>query len=799
MLRSYLTIALRNLRAQRSYTLLNTLGLSVGLAGAWLIFLFIQHHLRTDRHHAYFDRIFRIGTDLYLDDGTIEYNPESPMPLAQVMRTDYPQVEQAAYLRMNRELTVGIARAGQAELVRFLEHKGTGFVEPEWFDILTYSWLKGDPKTALNAPNRVVLTESWARKYFGDDNPMGQTITLDNRVNATVAGVVADPPGPTDTDLGLFISLATFRQYDPDYDQTNWWQLNSTNRLYVRLKHAGMAGQVAATFPALSKKHYGEMDHIFRFHIQPMREFHFDVDRDPGRAVRSSLLGALGVIGLLLVLAACINFVNLATAQALRRGKEVGIRKTLGSTRGQLVGQFFLETTLVVLGATVLAGLWVTLTLPFFADWVQADLHVRPDAQSVGIAGGLLVCVLLLAGGYPALVLSGVSPWKALRGKLTATPVGGVTVRQVLVVTQFVVCQALIVGALVVAHQMRYMQEADLGFRRDNVVMVRIPDKSKSTQEAFRQRLSAYPGIGSVSFEHRSPASNLNYGGSFKFNGRTDWEKYPVRERLADSHYIGTYGLRLIAGRNLQPSHSIREYVINETLAHQLGFRDPQQIIGKTLQYHLSPVFLPIVGVVRDFHQKSFHEAIGPCLITSYPKMYAQAGIRLTGPNPSQALQRIRTVWKSLYPNEVFEYEFLDDQVAKFYETETLTARLMNAFTALAILICGLGLYGLVAHTVGQRTKEIGIRKVLGASVAGIVALLSKDFLKLVLLGIAVASPLAWYVMNRWLQGFAYQVDIGGWVFARAGLLAIGIALLTISYQSIRAALMNPVSSLRSE
>ncbi len=799
MLRSYLTIALRNLRSQRSYTLLNSIGLSVGLAGAWLLFLFVRHHYSTDRHHAHFDRIFRVGTDLYLEDGTIEYNPESAMPLAQVMRTEYPQVEQAAYLRTNREVTVGVRQPGQAEPVRFLEHTGTGFVEAQWFDVLTYTWLQGDAKTALAAPNRAVLTQSWARKYFGDANPMGQTVTLDNKTNATVAGVVADPLGPTDTDLGLFISMGTLRQFDPEYDPTNWWQLNSTNRLYVRLRDPNGAESIAATFPALSKKHYADAAHIFRFNIQPLRDLHFDIARDPTTAIRASLLWSLVAIGILLVLAACINFVNLATAQVLRRGKEVGIRKTLGSTRGQLVKQFLLETALIVSGAGVLAGLWVAVALPFFANWVHVDLGLRPDVQLVGGGVGMLMAVWLLAGAYPALVLSGVSPQRALRGHWMRSPVRGVTVRQGLIVAQFVVCQALLVGALVVAHQMRFIQQADLGFVRDNVVMVRIPDKVKSTQEAFRQRLTEYPGIASVSFEHRSPASNLNFGGSVKFNGNPDWTKFPVRERLADAHYLDTYGLKLLAGRNIQPSDSIREYVINETLLHILGFREPQQIIGKTLQYHLSPVFLPIVGVVKDFHQKSFHEAIGPCIIASYSNRYAQAGIRLTGTDQPAQLGRIREIWQSLYPNEVFEYAFVNDEVAQFYETETLTAQLMNVFTAIAILICCLGLYGLVSHAVGQRTKEIGIRKVLGASVASIVGLLSANFLKLVLVALVVASPLAWFAMSRWLQGFAYKVDIAWWMFALAGLLAVTIALLTVSFQTVKAALANPVKSLRSE
>ena len=798
MLRNYLKIALRNLRTQRSYALINTVGLAVGLAGGLLIFLFLRHHLSTDRHHAKFSRIFRINTDLHLADGSIEYNPEAPLPMAEVLRKEYSQVEQAAFLMMNRELTVSVKRRGQAESSRFLEHKGTGLTEPEWFDILSYKWLQGDSKTALREPNRVVLTQSWAKKYFGDANPMGQTLTLDNKINATVTGLLADPPAPTDTDLGLFISLATLKQYDPTYDLNDWGYLNSTNRLYVTLKDPKAAASLERTFPALAKKHYGANAPIFRFHIQPLREIHFDVARGGG-AIRSSLLWSLGAIGLLLIGAACINFVNLATAQALRRSKEVGIRKTLGSTRGQLVGQFLLETTLIIVAATGLALFLVAVLLPLFNDWVHLNLSFRPDGPTLAFIGLLLSGVILLAGGYPALVLSGFSPKVALRGELPVASGRGFTVRRALVVTQFVVCQALIIGSLVVVRQVRYIQKADLGFQKDNVVVVKMPKEQKSKQQAFKQMLLPYAAIQTVSLHHRPPSSDLNFGGSFKFNGKADWEQFPVRDRLADADYLRTYGLKLVAGRNIMPSDTIREYLINETLLHRLGFRDPQRVLGKTLQYHLSAVALPIVGVVNDFHQKSLREEISPCLIASQADWYAAAGIRISGQNPAQTLQRIRQTWQQLYPDEVFEYQFLDEQVARFYETETLITRLITAFTGMAILICCLGLYGLVSHVVVQRTKEIGVRKVLGASVASIVALLNKDFLKPVLVAVVIASPLAGWAMNRWLRDFAYKTDLAWWVFALAGGLAVGIALLTVSFQSVKAALMNPVKSLRSE
>lgn len=799
MLQNYLKIALRNLRTHRTYTLLNIIGLSVGMTGGLLIFLFLRHHLSTDRYHANFDRIVRIDADLYLDDGSVEYNAEAPPPMAATLRARYPQVEQAAFMLGMRDITVSANRPAEAQPVRFLEHDGIGFVEPEWFDVLTYKPLQGNIGEALRAPNRAVLTESWARRYFGTTNVLGQQLTLDNKAIVTVAGIVADPPGPTDVKLGLLVSLSTIRQLIPTINFTDWNLLNSQNRLYVRLKNPESISSLQQALPALSKRQYGEMAHIYHFVAQPLADLHFDVARDPAHASRPSLLWALGIVGAMLVIAACINFINLATAQALRRGKEVGIRKTLGSNRRQLIGQFLLETSLITLVATCLALLLVRLLLPLFNDWTQLSLSLRFDWLMAGFMSAFLVSIILLAGGYPAATLSGFSPILVLRGTRTPTSSGGFAVRRVLIVTQFVVCQVLIVGALVVASQVRYMQQADLGFQKENVIMVNLPYGQKTKHNAFKQQLSAYAGIQSVSLSVLPPASAQGYGGSFKFDGRTDWEKFPVMDRLADADYVKTYTLKLLAGRNITPGDTIREYMINETMLHKLGFHDPQQALGKKLHYYLSSIPLPIVGVVPDFHQKSLRDEIGPCIIASYADWYRQAGIRIAGNNPAQTLEHIRQTWQQIFPDEVFAYQFLDEQLARLYETETLTARLINAFTGIAILICCLGLYGLVTFTVGQRTKEIGVRKVLGASVSSIVALLSKDFVRLVLVAIVIASPLAWYAMSRWLQGFVYRTEIGWWVFALAGLLAMGIALLTVSFQSIKAALMNPVKSLRSE
>ncbi|AXE19628.1 hypothetical protein DR864_18740 [Runella rosea] len=799
MLRNYLKIALRNLRAKRAYTTLNIIGLSVGMASGLLIFLFISHHLITDRHHRKFDRIYRIVTDLHLEDGSVEYYPEAPLPMAKAFRTDYSQIEQAAYLKMNRELTVSVPLPNQSTPKRFLELNTTALVEGELFDILDYQWLQGKPKTALREPNTVVITESLAKKYFGNLDPMGRTINLNNLAEAKITGVLADPPKTTNTDIQLFISIATLPRLIPDFDVNDWWSLNSTDRIYLTLKNPLSAAELEASLPALSKKHFGENASVFQFHVQPLADVHFDVQRLGGSpAVRPSLLWSLGAIGLFLILIACINFINLATAQALSRGKEIGIRKALGSSKRQVMLHFLLETALIVLASAIFAVILTFIFIPIFNQWLPKGPMFQLTPQAIGFLLLLVAIVTVLAGGYPSFVLSGFSPWAALKGRLIQSKTN-LSLRKLLIVFQFIICQALLVATLVVTRQVRYLHESELGFKKDNVLVINLPDASKTAFEAFRNDLRQLPSIKSVSASYRPPAATVMNGGSFKFGSKTTWEAFPIRERLADSEYLETYGLHLVTGRNITPSDTIREYLVNEALLKKLNIQDPQQILGRKMETYLSPVALPIVGVVKDFHLRSLHEPIQPCFISTQTERYKKIGVKISGNNPEKTLLFIEQSWQKRYPNEVFTYEYLDEQLANFYQTETLVFQVSVVFAGIAILISCLGLYGVVLFTTTQRTKEIGIRKVLGASVAGIISLLAKDFLKLVTLAIVIASPLAWYAMNQWLQDFAYHIQIKWWMIGLAGSMSILITLLTVSFQSIKAALMNPVKSLKVE
>lgn len=799
MFKNYLTIALRNLRHYRTYTALNVLGLTVGMAGGILIFLFISYHFSTDRHHQKFDSIFRIVLDLHLEDGSVETYPEAPLPMSKVLREGFSQVEQAASLKTLRELTVSLPSSKNGSSQRFLEQNTGALIESEWFDVFDYQWLKGNPKTSLREPNTVVLTETWAKKYFGNEEPIGKVLDLNHLTKVKVTGVLADPPRTTNNDVQLFISMGTFSHLLPDQNLNDWWALNSTDRVYLTLKNPSSAAQVAAAFPALAQKYYGKDASIFQFHIQPLSEVHFDVKRTGGALIQRPLLWSLGWIGAFLILIACLNFINLATAQSLSRAKEIGIRKTLGSSKWQVMRQFLLETALIVTTAAIGAGLLVVLILPFVNQWLGLNLSFILDAQATLFLMVLLVVIIGLAGGYPAFMMSGFSPWQALKGKGVLPKRGGFSLRQSMIVVQFAICQALLIGTMVVTRQMKYVEQSDLGFKKDNVLVVNLPDPSPTALTAFKNALLQYPEIQSVSAAYRPPSASVMNGGSFKFDNRAQWEAFPIRERLGDADYLKTYGLELVAGRNVLASDTIREYVVNEALLKKLNIKNPNDILGHKIETYLSPVAAPVVGVVKDFHLRSLREQIEPCVISTQTARYRKVGVRVAAASPSKTLNHVRQTWQKIYPNEVFSYEYLDEQLAKFYETEQLTVRLASVFSLVAILIGCLGLYGLVLLVVARRTKEIGVRKVLGASVASIVRLLSIDFLKPILVAIVLATPAAWYLMNQWLADFVYRIEVDWLIPTLAGLLTVVVAFLTLSFRSTKAALSDPVEALKVE
>ncbi len=802
MLQNYFKIAWRNVERNRTYALLNTVGLALGIACGLALFVLVRHHLSTDRYHRNADRIYRVVTDFRLPDGET-HSPGVPGPMGTALRTDFPQLEKVAMVNFAFGFTIDVPNPKSGKPDRYLQNDGIALVDPAFFDIFDYNWLAGNPKTTLNEPNTIVLTERWAKRFFGDRNPIGQVIRADNKHNLKVTGLLKNYPDNTDLRFDMFVSMSTHKQINPNHYQGYWGSVNSATQCYVLFNDQFTPEQLTNSLPAFHDKYYtGNSEADTDFHaLQPLREIHFD-DRYRG-VIQYWLLWTLALTGVLLVTIACINFVNLATAQAVRRSREVGVRKALGSTQWQLFWQFITETALITVAALALAVALVEVSLQPFSQLLRLPFTLSfHDSGSALFLTALFVLIVALSGSYPALVLSSFNPVAALRSRLSTRTVGGVSMRKVLVITQFTVSQTLIIGVIVMMNQTQLLKSADLGFKKDAIVTLTLFEQDKSKLQTLRNRLTQLSDVADISYSRTAPASNSNNSsGTFRFHNRSEDEGYEANIRPADDHYFKLYDIPFVAGRNLFESDTMREVVVNETMVRKLGLRRPQEILGKTitLGHGERARHYPVVGVVRDFNAHSLHMAIPPIIVGPLVNNYYLASIRLRTNNLQQAVKRVEGIYAQTFPDQPFEYAFLDDTLASYYQVEQTNLTISQAFALIAILISCLGLYGLVAFMVSQRTKEIGVRKVLGASVSSIIYLFSKEFIVLLLIAFLVAGPVAYYLMHEWLARYSYRIDLDASMFVLALTASILVAWLTISFQSIKAALMNPTKSLRSE
>ncbi|QMW03127.1 ABC transporter permease [Spirosoma foliorum] len=820
MLKSYLTTALRALKRNWSYSVINVLGLTLSLACCLLLFLAIRYELSFDKHNAQANQTYRL----------VSYNKKSnddrrqagiPLPALAALRNDYPNLKHDVTM-VNRitNVVVTVGEKSGVPAKKFQEGDGVvAFAEPEYFRLFDFNWESGSSQTALNNPNTVVLSDRMAQKYFGTTNPMGKTLRVENKMDFVVTGVVQAPPATTSMPFEVLLSFASLKQFGASTNWDDWQSTYGGAQIYLKLpgtsedqplELAKMDKQLVA-FVNKYQKPEDARDLVYA--LQPLTSIHTDTRTDnyAKRTVSMEMIWAMGLIGLFILVTACVNFINLATAQAIRRAKEVGVRKVLGSSRGQLVRQFLGETGVLTGLAMVLAFVLAQVSLPYVSEL----LNIKPGATTLLDPVVIVFLVTLgvittaLAGFYPALVLSGYQPILALKGKMRASQAGSsginqLTLRRGLIVGQFAISQLLIIGTIIAYNQMKYFRSADLGYSRDAVLNVYIPDNKAGTLEGLKAKLTGLPGIQSMSFGMTTPSSTSNWTTGFRFENDEKEPDYGVLMRPADTAYVHTYGLKIIAGRMFQPADSMREFVINEAFMKRLGFQKPEQVIGKFMKVNGEELKKPIVGVVKDFNAFSLHQKIEPSVLTSYRDQYRTLGIKLaqgqTSPEAiSSLLAQVETAWNATYPDFVFKYTFLNETLANFYKSEERMYSLFRLLALIAIFIGCLGLYGVVSFMAETRTKEVGIRKALGASTANIFGLFSIDFVKLVLAALVLSSPLAWYVMNQWLQKFAFKIDIEWWMFALAGLLAVSVALLTVSFQSIKAAMMNPVKSLRSE
>lgn len=809
MLKAYFKIGWRNLLRNRTHSLVNIAGLAIGIAAALLIFVVIRYETSYDSFQQNYGRIYRIVTNSVHDDGSTDYNPGIPAPAYDILKNNFPQFEKvvAVNARTGHQVTaLGTdPNSDVAMRKKFVEPGHIVFTQPDFFDVFTVRWIDGNAE-GLRHPENAVLDSSSAIKYFGTtENIIGQYIKIDNAVLFKITGVIADIPSNSDFPVKVFCSYEACKRYANELQFADSWNsLSSTHQIYVLLHQNVTVSEAQNLLDEASGKNHSRNGRTKRFHVlQPLSDIHFNTlygsmgDHKTSKPV----LWTLALIAVLIIVMASINFINLTTAQAVGRSKEVGIKKVLGSTRGQLVLQLLSETFLVVCIAIVMAAIIAWLTLPGLQHVasVPGDISLF-NADSLLLMLALLVVVSFLSGAYPAFVVSGFQPIMALKNKIGFSSIGGISLRRVLVVVQFVISQVLIIGTIIAISQMNFIRNADLGFEKEAVwILPAYGDSANlSRMKPLKQQLLSIPEVYSVSFASDEASSDNNWASNFGFNQKTDDEAYPVYHKYADADYLKTFGLQLVAGRNFTDSDTTREYLINQTLASKLGIANHEEAIGKTLRVGSGP-WLPIVGVVKDFKTNSLREQVKPTTISPQITNTFTVAVKMHINDLSQTTQEVQRIWERTYPEYAFSSHFSEETIEQFYQQETQLARLYKIFAGIAIFISCLGLYGLVSYMAVRRNREIGIRKVLGASIRSIVFMFSKEFTLLIAIAFAVAAPVAWYLLNNWLQNFQYKTKIGIGVFLLAMVSSLLIAWSTVGYRAIKAALANPVKSLKTE
>lgn len=820
MLKNYFKTAFRSLTRNRNYTIINIAGLAVGIAVCMMIFVIIQFQTSFDNFHSKKDRIYRVLTEYHhADAATISHGKNVPFPMPTALKTAFPQLETVTpvYASHNDQLQVFDDKGTPVK--SFKEQSGVFYTEPSFFNMFDFPLLAGS-YASLKDPNNVLLTKEIAETYFGNwKSAIGKTIKLTGsyRVGAglfqsppvalRVSGILATIPANTDFQLKLVVAYGTDFTGDKQYGYANpdWNGTAPDFGCYILLPQNISADNFNQQLSAFARQ-LQSPDHKDSYVAQPLSAVHYDIETGnySNKTISHQLLNVLWLIAAFILLIACVNFINLSTAQAVNRAKEVGVRKVLGSNKSQLRIQFIAETLLIVTSAVILAAVITIFALPSVNHLLELSLsfNITDNPAIILFLFAVIIAVTAFAGFYPSIVLSRFNPVTALKSKLTANTSKGITLRRGLVVFQFIIAQALIIGTLIIVKQMNYFMSQPLGFDKDAIV--NVPFRPDSTggklTDYLRQQLLSVNGVQAVTFSSNTPVEDDNdIWTKFKFDHAIKETDFQAITKFADNEYVPAYKLQLIAGRNLQPSGMTREFLVNESFVKSLGLKKPEDILNKEVSMMGGLITCPVVGVLKDFNDRSFHENLAPLLITTNSTMYRQAGIKLATTNISSTLQSVKKIWEQTFPDYVYEYKFLDDKIESFYKQEDQLAQLYKIFAAIAIFLSCLGLYGLASFMAVQRIKEVGIRKVLGATAGNIVYLFSKEFIILIAIAFAIATPIAWYYMHQWLQDYAYRINISWWTFAAGGLAAIIIALATISFQAIKAAVANPVKSLRTE
>jgi putative ABC transport system permease protein len=793
MLKNYLRTAFRNLWKHWGFSLLNIIGLTIGMVAFFLIFLYVRFELSYETMFSKADRIYRVVADIKTPTETINNNkPAWPVPMH--MRTEFQEVETATRFQADDWL---VTKGDQ-----HFDEKEAADADSSFFSVFDFPLLKGNPQTALRDPNSVVLTETTAKKYFGDADPMGQPLAIGRKmIHATVTGVMKDFPDNTMIRPSMLVSMTTFIKSDSNSLDHQWGNYGAF--AYVLLKPGVKVPALEAKLPPFLEKMNGSEMHsskmIPTLSLERLRDVYLRSTRDGSKTGNITNVYIFSIIGVFILLIAGINFVNLTTARSTERAKEVGIRKVIGAGKGQLSRQFLGESVMLCLIAYLLAIGFAVLLLPPFNNLAGKIINpgVFPPTADLLILLGVAVFIGIAAGIYPALVLSSFQPVAVLKGRF-ATGGSGSFLRKGLVVVQFTIATGLIIGTLVVYNQLNFMRSQDLGFDKDQKLV--MDTRGDSAKLVLKEEVNRLPGVISTSMSASVPGGGDHGAYSQIENVKGDMQIANLDLYFVDFDYIPQFKINMVAGRPFSRefmTDTTHAMILNEAAVKMFGYTSPEQAVGKKFsQWGREGT---IVGVVKDFHFRSLQEVIKPLSIRIEPNACNLLSAKVDGRHIPATIDAIERKWKELMPDKPFNYFFLDEFFDKQYRSEDRFGTLFLYFSALAIFISCLGLMGLASYSTVQRTKEIGIRKVVGASVSQIVYLLSRDFLQLVLLAFVFSAPIAWWLIEGWLKGFPYRIPVYWWIFAIAGLLAFLIAILTVSFQAVKAAVANPVNSLRSE
>lgn len=809
MIQNYFKLAWRNIKKNKGFFAINFIGLYISVSVCVIIALIIFHETSFDKSSTNGLSVYRVVNNGTSATGK-SYNPVTPFPLANAMRTEMPGEKfiSQVYYHQNASITVGAKKLKEERIV---------FADSVFPKLFAVKLVKGNAAAALTQPGFVLLTKKTATHLFGTDEAVGKRLKLDNVVELEVAAIIEEAPANTHLPYNMIVSFASLKPEFIANLPLDQWGINSDGFTYIGISNKNGTAAVERSLASIADRNLNTERNGSHtdFKLQPLADIHFNqlyADENPSYTINNQYLWLLAAIGLFLILAACINYTNLSTALALRKSKEVGVRKTMGANRGQLIGQFFAETIFTSFIVIAIAAVTVRFVLPNVNQFLDKNIPLNylnlPTALFLVL---LWIAVSALSGIYPAFILSGFNPINALKNKLAAPKTSAVFLRRGLVTFQFITAQVLIIGAVAVAKQMHYINSRPLGFQKESIVDIALPENKPEQLLAFKNKLLSVPGISSISLSLGAPVSDNGFNTSFNLKEKYSTEQMEVEVKVSDKEYINTYGLQLAAGRWFNESDeraieasipdSLKKYsaVLNETAVKKLGFANAADALGKYVTLGLNDMSVPVVGVLKDYHVESLHAPLKPVIMIQFPFFYYNAGLKLTATSSANTMAAVEKTFASVYPQHLFEASFLDEHIAKQYKNDKRTVQLFNLFTILSIIINALGLIGLLSFMIEQKTKEIGIRKVLGATVGNISFILSRDFLRLIAIAFAIAAPLAWFLMNKWLQDFAYRTSLSWWVFAVAGIAAIIVTAVAVGFQTIKAAIANPIKSLRTE